>query len=175
MSTVPENGAGAGGTLYATIVLWDLSGSEQTVAGLRAYLRDYAVDAYSTVSGLRQKLWISSTGPTGEMWGAIYLWDDWRLAYGRPPGVSRVVELIGYPPTRREYFSVEAATEGNSETGALAAGIGMAFLGDPAAAPLTRPQEYVPPAADRFIRPDRRPAPGPADSPAWPAAQPRPR
>jgi hypothetical protein len=139
------------GTIYVSIVLWDLSRSERTAASLRAYLRDYAVDAYSEVEGLRLKLWISSTGPEGETWGAIYLWDDWRRAYGRPPGVSKVVELIGYAPTRREYFSVEAATEGVSELGAFAAGLGLAFTAEPAA-PLTRPQEFVPERPNRFIR-----------------------
>jgi hypothetical protein len=144
------------GTIYASIILWDLSRSEQTVASLRTYLRDYAVDAYSRVDGLRLKLWISSTGPEGgpegETWGAIYLWDDWRSAYGRPPGVSRVVELIGYAPTRREYFSIEAAVEGVSAVGAFAAGLGLAFQAEPVV-PLTRPQEFIPEQPNRFIRP----------------------
>lgn len=125
------------------MILWDLSKSEQTVASLRDYLRDYAVEAYATVPGLRQKIWISSTGPEGETWGAVYLWDTWEQAYGRPPGVSKVVELIGYAPTSRTYFGVEAATEGRSAIGALAAGLGMAY--DPESpAPLTRPAEFVP-------------------------------
>lgn len=144
-----DSGSGA---IYVSIVRWDLSRSEQTVASLRAYLRDYAVEAYSRVEGLRLKLWISSTGPEGETWGAVYLWDDWQRAYGRPPGVSKVVELIGYAPTWREYFSVEAATEGESAVGAFAAGIGLAFQTEPAP-PLTRPQEFVPERPNRFIRP----------------------
>lgn len=132
--------------MYASLVLWDLSLSEQTVESLRSHLRDYAVEAYSAVPGLRQKVWVSSTGPEGETWGALYLWDTWELAYGRPPGVSKVVQLIGYPPTSRTYFGVEAATEGPSAVGALAAGIGLAY--DPASPPPpTRPAEYVPPGA----------------------------
>ncbi|HEY0636615.1 MAG TPA: hypothetical protein VGD67_03125 [Pseudonocardiaceae bacterium] len=137
--------------MYATIVLWNLSRSEQTAASLRAYLRDYAVDAYAAVEGLRQKVWVSSTGPEGEEWGAIYLWESEELAYGRPPGVSRVVELIGYRPTRRMYFSVEAAVDGPAGGPALAAGLGLAFE-DPAAQPMRRPQEFVPPSPG-VIRP----------------------
>lgn len=135
--------------MYTSIIIWDLSRSEQTVASLREYLRDYAVEAYSTVPGLRQKVWVASTGPEGEQWGAIYLWDNKESAYGRPPGVSKVVELIGYAPTQRTYFSVEAATEGGSTAGALAMGMGMAFTG-PEGEPLTRPQEYHPPGASAF-------------------------
>lgn len=129
--------------LYCSIILWDLSQSEQTVTSLRKHLRDYAVDAYSRIPGLRQKVWISSTGPEGELWGAVYLWDNEESAYGRPPAVSRVGELIGYRPTRREYFSVEAAVEGVSAVGELMAGLGLAYQG-PAAVPLGRPREYAP-------------------------------
>jgi hypothetical protein len=136
--------------MLATIILWDLSNSEQTVASLRDYLRDYAVETYGAVAGLRQKVWISSTGPEGELWGAIYLWDDEQLAYGRPPGVSGVVDLIGYRPTQRLYFSVEAAVDGLAGV-AFAAGLGLAFE-NPTAPPLQRPQEFIPPAPD-VIRP----------------------
>lgn len=136
--------------LYCTVILWDLSRSDQTVGSLRAYLRDYAVEAYAKKPGLRQKVWISSTGPEGEQWGAVYLWDSQEAAYGRPPGVSKVVELIGYRPTERRYFSVEAASEGPSEIGPLIAGVGMAYrAGSPE--PLTRPQEFVPPGKGAFI------------------------
>jgi hypothetical protein len=131
--------------IYAYIILWDLSHSEQTVDSLRDYLRDYAVAAYTELPGLRQKVWVSSTGPEGETWGAVYLWDDWERAYGRPPGVSRVVELIGYPPTSRTYFSVEAGV------GAGLAGLGLAFAAESVPA-LTRPQEFVPPGSDPVVR-----------------------
>ena|SRR5690625_1315262 len=133
------------------MILWDLSKSEQTVESLRAYLRDYAVEAYSTVAGLRQKIWVSSTGPEGQTWGALYMWDEWGQAYGRPPGVSKVVELIGYAPTSRTYFSVEAATEGDSIAGAFAAGLGMAYESDDPP-PLTRPAEFVPEGAPLIPR-----------------------
>jgi len=128
--------------LYCSVILWDLSHSDQTVASLRVYLRDDAVDAYSQVPGLRQKIWISSTGPEGETWGAVYLWDNKEAAYGRPPVVSQVSELIGYLPTSRQYFGVEAATEGLSDVGALVAGVGMAYQA-PGAEPFTRPMEHM--------------------------------
>ncbi|WP_433347494.1 hypothetical protein [Micromonospora sp. CA-111912] len=127
--------------LYCSIIMWDLSHSEQTVASLRAYLRDYAVDAYSQVPGLRQKVWISSTGPDGETWGAVYLWDNKEAAYGAPPVASRVGELIGYLPTSRQYFGVEAAAEGLSDVGKLVAGVGMAYEA-PEAEPFVRPVEH---------------------------------
>lgn len=137
--------------LYCTIILWDLSRSAQTARSLRAYLRDHAVDAYAKVPGLRQKVWVSSTGPEGDLWGAVYLWDDEEAAYGRPPGVSQVVELIGYRPTERRYFGVEAAVTGtDSLVSALAAGVGMAFRPDDPE-PLARPREFVPPGASAFI------------------------
>ncbi|MFE3639983.1 hypothetical protein ACFXOM_03045 [Streptomyces sp. NPDC059169] len=136
--------------LYCTVILWDLGRSGQTVASLRAYLRDYAVEAYAKTPGLRQKVWISSTGPEGEQWGAVYLWDSEEAAYGRPPGVSKVVDLIGYRPTERRYFSVEAATEGLGGVAGTLTGVGLAYRsGQPE--PLTRPQEFVPPGADAFI------------------------
>ncbi|GGW61323.1 hypothetical protein [Streptomyces xantholiticus] len=151
-------------SLYCSIILWDLSRSPQTVRSLRAYLRDYAVDSYEKVPGLRQKVWISSTGPEGELWGAVYLWDSQEAAYGRPPGVSHVVELIGYRPTERRYFGVEAAATGlDSLVGALTAGVGMAFQpGSPE--PPARPQEFVPPGADAFIPTGANPGGGPAVS-----------
>ncbi|MCZ9346285.1 YdhR family protein [Streptomyces sp. TRM76130] len=151
-------------SLYCSIILWDLSRSSQTVRSLRNYLRDYAAESYETVPGLRQKVWISSTGSEGELWGAVYLWDSQEAAYGRPPGVSHVVELIGYRPTERRYFGVEAAATGlDSLVGALTAGVGMAFQsGSPE--PLARPQEFVPPGADAFIQAGENPAGGPAVS-----------
>ena len=136
--------------LYVTVVLWDLSESDQTVSSLRSFLRDYAVDHYTGQEGLRSKLWVSSTGPEGEMWGAISLWDNWQAAYAPPPA-SKLVQLIGYPPTSRSYFSVEAATEGVSAIGALAAGLGLAYESD-SAPPLARPQEFIPPGASKFIQ-----------------------
>jgi hypothetical protein len=138
--------------MYCSIILWNLSVSTQTVASLRRYLRDEAVDAYAKVEGLRQKVWVSSTGPEGEIWGGVYLWDTLEAAYGGAPSVSSAMKLIGYMPTRRTYFSVEAATEGVSAVGALAAGLGLAYA-DPAGGtgepvPLSRPPEYAYPGME---------------------------
>lgn len=134
--------------MYVSIIMWDLSESAQTVASLRSYLRDYAVDAYASTPGLWQKIWVANTGPEGETWGAVYLWEDEKSAYGRPPGASRVVELIGYAPTQRTYFSVEAGVDGPL-AGALGTGFGLAFT-DPTAEPMCRPREFTPPGASAF-------------------------
>ncbi|MFI5931965.1 hypothetical protein [Actinoplanes sp. NPDC051494] len=143
--------------LYCSIILWDLSRSGQTVASLRAYLRDSAVDAYAQVPGLRQKTWISSTGPEGETWGAVYLWDNAQALYGRPPAASQVGRLIGYMPTSRQYFGVEATVEGVSTVGALIPGLGLAFQG-PDAPVHARPQEYIPQGAPVISFDSFRPA-----------------
>jgi hypothetical protein len=136
--------------IYVSVVLWDLSESDQTVVSLRSFLRNYAVDHYTGAEGLRSKLWVSSTGPEGETWGSISLWDNWQATYAPPPD-SKLVPLIGYLPTSRSYFSVEAAAEGVSSIGALAAGLGSAYESG-AMPPLARPQELIPPNASKFIR-----------------------
>lgn len=111
--------------MYLSIVMWDLKKSEATVESLRDYLRDYAVDAYSELEGMRLKAWFSDAGR--QLWGAVYLWD-------RPeqmPGlykVSRVVDLIGYPPTSVGGFALEATAEGRSVHETLA-GLGIALEG----------------------------------------------
>lgn len=109
--------------MYANLVLWNLDASDVGIEDLRAYLRDYAVDAYAKVDGLRLKAWISD--PRRNLWGAFYLWD-------RPEAmpaiytVSKVVDLIGYPPTSVGGFEIEAVAEGRSAH-ALLTGLGLAF------------------------------------------------
>ncbi|MEV0967818.1 hypothetical protein [Microtetraspora glauca] len=112
--------------MYVSIVAWDLSRSAQTVDSLREYLRDYAVDAYSLLDGMRLKLWFAN--PDRQVWGAIYLWDSAAHMDG-PARVSRAVELIGYPPTSVGVFELEAVAEGRSAYEALA-GLGRAMSGD---------------------------------------------
>ncbi|MDT0448784.1 hypothetical protein [Streptomyces hesseae] len=111
--------------MFVSIVMWDLKKSEATVESLRDYLRDYAVEAYSNLDGMRLKAWFSDA--RRQLWGAVYLWD-------RPdqmPGlynVSRVVDIIGYPPTSVGGFALEATAEGNSVHDTLA-GLGLALEG----------------------------------------------
>jgi len=109
--------------MYASIVLWDLRDSTATVDGLRPYLRDRAVEAYSGLEGLRLKLWISDTEK--QLWGAVYLWDR---ADQVPQifSVSEAIALIGYPPTSVGGFELEAVAEGRSVHEALT-GLGLAF------------------------------------------------
>ncbi|MBZ6476801.1 hypothetical protein [Streptomyces griseocarneus] len=103
--------------------MWDLKKSEATVESLRDYLRDYAVDAYSTLDGMKLKAWFSNA--ERQVWGAVYLWD-------RPDqmqslfSVSKAIEIIGYPPTSVGAFALEAIAEGNSVHETLA-GLGLAL------------------------------------------------
>lgn len=95
--------------MYVMILAWDLRDSEQTVEGLRDYLRDYAVEAFSEVDGMHLKVWFSH--PAQQIWGAVYLWDSAEaIARNRPPAPSKSIELIGYPPTSESVFEVEAIT-----------------------------------------------------------------
>ncbi|MEU9702787.1 hypothetical protein [Streptomyces sp. NPDC047981] len=111
--------------MYLSIVMWDLKKSEATVESLREYLRDYAVDAYSTLEGMRLKAWFSDT--ERQLWGAVYLWDraDQMPALYK---VSKVIDLIGYPPTSVGGFGIEAIAEGKSVHETLA-GLGVALEG----------------------------------------------
>jgi hypothetical protein len=112
--------------MYVSIVIWNLARSDATVESLRAYLRDYAVDAFSTLEGMRLKTWIADS--ERGYWGAVYLWDGPDL--GDSLSVSRAIEIIGYPPTTTAVFAVEAIAEGRSLIESFA-GIGRAFEGVP--------------------------------------------
>lgn len=95
--------------MKVTIAWWDLTESEQTIASLREYLRDEGVEPWASVHGLRLKFWISD--PAGDRWGAVMLWE------GEGPGDQplpphKAAALIGYPPTERVRFDVEATIEG---------------------------------------------------------------
>ncbi|WP_221446170.1 YdhR family protein [Lipingzhangella halophila] len=107
------------------ITVWDLARSDQTVEGLREYLRDYAVEAFSELEGMRFKVWFAN--PENQTWGAVYLWESAEaLTRNTPPKPSKAIELIGYPPTSVSVFEVEAATAPGDEWQALA-GIGNAM------------------------------------------------
>ncbi len=112
--------------MYLSMVAWDLSRSTQTVESLRAYLRDYAVDAYAELNGMRLKAWFAN--PEQQVWGAVYLWDSTEHMSG-PLRVSRAVELIGYEPTSFGIFEVEAVAEGRHSIHADLTGIGHALTG----------------------------------------------
>ncbi|MUN35304.1 hypothetical protein [Actinomadura litoris] len=109
--------------MYLQLVVWDLAESDVSIDDLRAYLRDYAVEAYSQLPGMRFKVWFAN--PERRVWGAVYLWDTVEHMSG-PAQVSRAIELIGYPPTSVSVFEVEAAAEGHSVHTALAS-VGAAF------------------------------------------------
>lgn len=98
--------------MHVVVVWWDLADSAQTIDSLRDYLRGQAVDAYADVPGLRLKLWISDRETN--RWGAVLLWESREAA--QQPTPSRAAELIGYPPTEKSAFDVEATVEGRFET-----------------------------------------------------------
>jgi hypothetical protein len=108
--------------VYLQIVMWNLEKSDATVESLRAYLRDYAVDAFSTLRGMRMKTWFANAKEG--YWGAVYLWDGVNME--SPLSVSKATELIGYPPTSSSVFAVEAIAEGLSAIESFK-GVGRAF------------------------------------------------
>jgi hypothetical protein len=97
------------------IVLWSLADSKTTVAELRRYLADEAVDAFASVPGLLFKAWISDEG--GERWGAVYVWES--AAAADQPLPSRARELIGRDPDLAEVFDLEATVSVASELSRL--------------------------------------------------------
>ena len=94
--------------MLVRLVLWNLADSKTTIAELRRYLVDEAVDAFEEVPGLRFKAWISDE--VTERWGAVYLFESAEAAEQELP--SRARELIGKEPDIAEVFDVEATIEG---------------------------------------------------------------
>ena len=90
--------------MVVRFVLWSLADSPTSVAELRGYLREEAVDAFAEVPGLLFKGWISDE--LGERWGAIYLFES--AAAAEQPLPSRARELIGKDPDIIEIFDLEA-------------------------------------------------------------------
>jgi hypothetical protein len=109
--------------MKATIAWWDLTDSEQTIDSLREYLRDEGVRPWASVRGLRLKFWISDR--EGNRWGAVMLWESADAGTQVLPP-HRATELIGYPPTERVRFDVEATIEGVHSEPNLS-GLGLAL------------------------------------------------
>src|SRR6185437_14560388 len=91
--------------MVVRFVLWNLADSQTSVAELRDYLRNEAVDAFAEVEGLLFKGWISDD--LGERWGAVYLFES--TAAAEQPLPSRARELIGKDPDLVEVFDLEAS------------------------------------------------------------------
>ncbi|MFD8462318.1 hypothetical protein ACFV27_25305 [Streptomyces antimycoticus] len=104
------------------VAWWDLTESDQTVESLRSFLRDEAVDAWSAQRGLVLKFWIADD--EHNRWGAVLLWESAEAA--APPHPGSAAELIGYPPTHRTWFDIEATVEGRHGTPSLL-GLGRAL------------------------------------------------
>jgi len=107
------------------VVWWELEGSGTTIAGMREYLRDESVDAFSAVEGLRLKMWIADE--ERNRWGAVYLWESEEA--GRRPLPSRARELIGKDPDFEEWFDLEASVEGAYTDDGPLSRRGAAFAG----------------------------------------------
>ena len=105
------------------IAWWDLGGSHQTIESLQEHLRDGAIEPWIEVRGLRLKVWMADREQN--RWGAIMLWESDRPV-DQPLPPNRAADLIGYPPTHRTRFDVEAAVEGVHSLPVLH-GLGLAF------------------------------------------------
>ncbi len=109
--------------MKASIAWWNLDESNETIDSLRAYLHDEGVAPWESVPGLCLKLWIADR--EHNRWGAIMLWENDSADPGSLPP-NKAAELIGYGPTQRAAFEVEATVEGIHSLSTLA-GIGPAF------------------------------------------------
>ena len=89
--------------MLVRLVLWNLADSKTTIAELRRYLVDEAVDAFEEVPGLRFKAWISDE--VTERWGAVYLFESAEAAEQELPSRAREPDIA-------EVFDVEATIEG---------------------------------------------------------------
>ena len=105
--------------MVVRFVLWNLADADTTVAELRSYLRDEAVDAFDEVPGLLFKAWVSDE--IGERWGAFYVFES--AAASEQPLPSRARELIGKDPEIVEVFDLEASVSVASQLARL----GLAF------------------------------------------------
>jgi hypothetical protein len=109
--------------MVVRFVLWNLADSKTTIAELRRYLQDEAVDAFEEVPGLLLKTWISDD--VTERWGAIYIFES--TAASEQPLPSRARELIGKDPDVVEIFDLEATVSVATQLARL----GLAFDREP--------------------------------------------
>ena len=99
--------------MKATITWWDLAKSTQTIATLRNSLSNNEVEPWKKIKGLRSKFWVSQAA--NNLWGAGMLWESEEyMEHPLPPNLD--AELIGYPPTMRLVFEVEALVGEKYET-----------------------------------------------------------
>jgi hypothetical protein len=108
--------------MRAMVAWWDLTESDQTIESMRSFLRDEAVDAWNRVPGLVNKFWIADRETN--RWGAVFVWESAEAA--ATPHPRSAAELIGYPPTHRWVFDIEAIAEGQHSLTGLA-GLGLAL------------------------------------------------
>lgn len=109
--------------MRVVVAWWDLAGSHATIDALRTYLWEEAIDAWSQVEGLALKLWVADR--ERDRWGAVMVWESDRAGRTGLPA-HRAAELIGYGPTSRTEFTVEATVAGSHDLASLA-GLGSVF------------------------------------------------
>ncbi|MGF1430237.1 hypothetical protein [Kitasatospora sp. LaBMicrA B282] len=108
--------------MKVVIAWWDLDGSTATIDSLRGFLREEAVERWAQFDGLVLKTWIADR--ERNRWGAVQLWES-AEALAQPLS-TRAAELIGFPPTERLVFDLEATTTGRTDLAVLA-GLGAAL------------------------------------------------
>lgn len=94
--------------MKATIAWWDLAKSTQTIETLRNCLNNNGVEQWKNIKGLRSKFWISDA--INGLWGAVMLWESKEHMEQSLPS-NLATKLIGYPPTIRLVFEIEALVE----------------------------------------------------------------
>jgi hypothetical protein len=91
------------------IAWWKLDNSDQTIDSLRQHLKKEGIDAWKSIDGMYLKFWISDR--ENNLWGAVILWETAHYMNQQlPPNLA--AQLIGYPPTLRFSFDLEASIEG---------------------------------------------------------------
>lgn len=113
--------------MKAVISWWDLGDSEQTIDSLDEYLRAGGLGPWERVPELVVKFWISDR--ENNRWGAVQIWQHDGPGPDTPPNL--VTGLVGYPPSTRLVFDVDASVEGAHTLGRIT-GHGRAVEGLPA-------------------------------------------
>lgn len=95
--------------MKAIIAWWKLDDSQQNIESLCNRLMTEGMSAWKKVKGLHLKYWLSNK--EHNLWGAIMIWDSVdAMRQSLPPNWA--MELIGYPPTLRIIFDIDAMVNG---------------------------------------------------------------
>ena len=93
--------------MYVEIIAWDIRKFDVTFAELRRWVDQTAAAQYSTLAGVRLKMWFSDERKG--IWGAVYLVDS--IEATGPDKIPRLPDgrtgPIGEPPTSVAWFDLE--------------------------------------------------------------------